>query len=277
MLTAVVIALIAVAIAIGLAVAGLLRTSELRNSLKDLSAKLAEDVRAGAEQAGNVASSRIADALTQLQISREEYDNAIGSQRRRTDLLYLSADEGVSKADRMVTDLERYAVRTLEHQVASEPAPVILRGSLYSREPAVLDVVPDLIDSFLASLGADLMYRQDDGDDGWKSYVRWPAASDKPAILLGRLLGQATAKGGAAPLDSGVAELQALLSVVSHGGRAGLALGPLVVVNTKDGTVAGIAPTGWRGFTEEEKQTAVTGVGAGIMAAIGATAVVEIS
>jgi len=277
MLTAVVIAFIAVAIAIGLAALGLLRIAELRHSLQDLSARLAQEVQLGAEQAGNVASSKVADAVTQLQISREEYDKAIGSQRRRTDLLYLSADAGVSKADRMVTDLERYAVRTLEHQVSSEPAPVILRGGLYSREPAVLDVVPDLIDSFLASIGADLMYRQDDGDDGWKSYLRWPTDSEEPATLLGRLLGQATAKGGAAALDSGVAELQALLSVVSHGGRAGLALGPLVVVNTKDGTVAGIAPAGWRGFTEDQKQTAVTGAGAGIVAAIGATGIVEIS
>src|SRR5215475_10724646 len=155
MLSAVVIAIIAAAIAIGLAVAALLRIAELRHSLDGLTATVETEVKAGADLAASVASSKVADAVTQLQISREEYDKAIGSQRRRTDLLYLSADAGVTRADQMVTELERYAVRTLEHQVAQEPAAVILRCGLYSRQPAVLDVVPDLIDGFLATLGAD--------------------------------------------------------------------------------------------------------------------------
>src|SRR5215469_9143270 len=187
MLAAVVIAFIAVAIAIGLAVAALVRIAKLRRSLEGLAPKLADDVKAGADRAASVASSIVADAVTQLKISREDYDKAIGSQRRRTDLLYLSADAGVSKADRMVTDLERYAVRTLEHLVAREPAAVILRCGLYSRQPAVLDVVPDLIDSFLAALGADVTYRQDDGKDGSKFYVRWPAGADDPRARLAAL------------------------------------------------------------------------------------------
>ena len=277
MLSAVVIAFIAVAIAIGLAVAALVRIAELRHSLEGLATKLADDVKAGAEFAASVASSKVADAVTQLTISREDYDKAIGSQRRRTDLLYLSADAGVTKADRMVTDLERYAVRTLEHQVTSEPAPVILRAGLYSRQPAVLDVVPDLMDSFLTALGADMMYRQDDGKDGWKFYLRWPQGSDEPASLLGTLLTQAsTDTTGAAP-DSGAAELRALLSVLIHGGLAALTLGPLVVANTPAGTAAGFAPAGWRGLTEDQKQTAVTGIGPAIMTSIGATGVVDVS
>jgi hypothetical protein len=277
MLTAVVIAFIAVAIAIGLAVAGLLRTAQLRQGLEALRANIAADVKAGAEQAASVASSKVADAVTQLQISREEYDKAIGSQRRRTDLLYLSADAGVSKADRMVTDLERYAVRTLEHQVTSEPAPMILRGGLYSREPAVLDVVPDLIDSFLAAIEADLMYRQDDGTDGWKSYLRWPEESSEPATLLSVLLIRATGSDGEGEPDSGSVELRALLSVLSQGGRAGLVVGPLVVVNREDGTQAGIAPAGWRGLTEDQKRSAVTGIGPSILTSIGATGIVDIT
>ncbi len=277
MLSALVIAFIAVAVAIGLAVAGLLQIAQLRHSLEGLIPKLEAEVKAGADLAASLASSKVADAVTQLQISREEYDKAIGSQRRRTDLLYLSADAGVSKADRMVTDLERYAVRTLEHQVTSEPAPMILRAGLYSRQPAVLDVVPDLIDSFLAALEADLMYRQDDGNDGWKFYLRWPAGSDEPATLLGSLLARATADGSAAGSDSGVVELRALLSVLTHGGLAVLTLGPLVVANTPDGTSAGFAPAGWLGLTVDQKQTAVTGVGPSIMTAIGATGIVDLS
>lgn len=276
MVAAVVIAFIAIAIAIGLAVAGLLRIAALRHGLDNLSAKLAADVKAGAEQAASVAGSRVADAVTQLQISREEYDKAIGSQRRRTDLLYLSADAGVSKADRMVTDLERYAVRTLEHQVTSEPAPVILRGGLYSREPAVLDVVPDLLESFLAAIEADLMYRQDDGEDGSKFYLRWPAESSEPATLLGLLLTEATASDSPSGPD-GAVELGALLSVLTHGGRAGLVLGPLVVENREDGTAAGLAPAGWRGLTEDQKRTAATGTGRSILTAIGATGIVSLS
>jgi hypothetical protein len=275
MLVAVVIAFIAVTIAIGLAVTGLLQLAELRRSLESLSLKLEADVKAGADLAASVARSKVEDAVTQLKISREEYDKAIGSQRRRTDLLYLSADAGVTKADRMVTDLERYAVRTLEHQVASEPAPMILRGGLYSREPAVLDVVPDLIDSFLAAIEADLMYRQDDGADGWKCYLRWPAESSEPATMLGWLLTEATTNGSAAG-PVGAIELRALLSVLTHGGIALLALGQLVVANTPDGTFAGLAPAGWRGLTEDQKQTAVTGIGRSIMDWIGATGVIPL-
>jgi hypothetical protein len=280
--TAVVIAFIAAAIAIGLAVAGLLQIDKLRRRVEYLTTKLEQDVTAGAERAGSVANSKIEDALTQLKISRAEYDQAIGKQRRRTDLLYLSADAGVSKADQMVTDLEHYAVRTLEHQVTSAPAHPIERGALYSKEPAVLDVVPDLIDSFLASLGADRMYRQDDGEDGWKSYLRWPADSDESAALLRPLLAQARAGGGAdgttdgAPV-AGVPELRALLSVLVHGGRAAIALGRLVVANTPTGTWAGFAPDGWPGFTEDQKRTAVTGVGSSLMTAIDAADVVEIT
>jgi hypothetical protein len=275
MLVAVVIAFIAVAIAIGLAVTGLLQLAELRRSLADLAMRLEADVKAGADLAASVASSKVEDAVTQLKISREEYDKAIGSQRRRADLLYLSADAGVTKADRMVTDLERYAVRTLEHQVTSEPAPMILRGGLYSREPAVLDVVPDLIDSFLAALEADLMYRQDDGEDGWKCYLRWPAESSEPATMLGWLITEATAAGSAAG-PAGAVELRALLSVLTYGGIAFLALGQLVVASTRDGTFVGLAPAGWRGLTEDQKQTAVTGIGPSIMDSIGATGIVRL-
>jgi polyhydroxyalkanoate synthesis regulator phasin len=278
MLSAVVIAFIAIAIAIGLAVAGLRQIAAVRHRLDGLRAELDEAVERGARRAGEVARSTVDDAVTQLKISREDYDKAIGSQRRRTDLLYLSADAGVSKADRMVTDLERYAVRTLEHQVTSDPAPMILRAGLYSRQPAVLDVVPDLIDSLLASLEADMMYRQDDGNDGWKFYLRWPAGSDEPATLLGSLLTQARAGDGAAGPDSGVVELRALLSVLIHGGRAVLILGPLVVVaTTRDDTSAGFAPDGWQGLTVAQKQTAVTGDGPGILTEIGATDIVDLS
>jgi hypothetical protein len=276
MLLAVVIAFIAVAIAIGLAVTGLLQLAELRRGLDGLADKVEADVKAGADRAASVASSTVEDAVTQLKISREQYDKEIGSQRRRTDLLYLSADAGVSKADRMVTDLERYAVRTLEHQVTSDPAPMILRGGLYSREPAVLDVVPDLLDSFLAAIEADLMYRQDDGKDGWKFYLRWPAESSEPATLLGWLLTEATADDSASG-PQGAIELRALLSVLTHGGRAALVIGPLVVENREDGTAAGLAPAGWRGLTEDQKQTAVTGIGPAILPAIGATGIVSLS
>lgn len=276
MLSAVVIAFIAVAIAIGLALTALLRFAELRRRLEGFESKLEDYVKAGADRAASVASSAVADAVTQLKISREDYDKAIGSQRRRTDLLYLSADAGVSKADRMVTDLERYAVRTLEHLVAREPAAVILRCGLYSRQPAVLDVVPDLIDSFLAELGADLMYRQDDGKDGWKFYVRWPAGPDDPRARLGSLLPQATPVGSGSEPESGVAELRALLSVLTDGGLAVLVLGPLVVANTPTGTSAGFAPADWHGLTEDQKQTAVTGIGPAIMTSIGATGVIDL-
>ena len=206
MLWAVVIAFIAVAIAIGLAVAGLRQIVEVRDSLGSLRGELAEAVERGAEQAGETARKKVDWALTQLDISRKKYDEAVGSQRQHSGLLYLSADADVTKAGDLAAELANYTLRDLEHQASTGLAPLILRGGLYSGQPAVLDVVPDLITAFIGALGAELLYSQDDGTHGRKFYVRWPAGADDPASLLGSLLGTPASGDHTAGPDSAAGE-----------------------------------------------------------------------
>jgi hypothetical protein len=276
MVTAVVIALIAVAIAIGLAVTGLLQIADLRRGLGDLRAELLEVADRGAKRAGDLASSAVKDAVTQLEISREEWDKAIGSQRQHSGLLYLSADADVTKAGDLATELADYTVRDLEHQVITGSAPLTLRGGLYSGQPAVLDVLPRLIDKFISAIGAEQLYSQDDGPYGRKFYVRWPEGADEPASLFGSLLSPTPASDGDEPV-TGAPELAALLDVARDGYPVVLHLGSLVVMNILVGAAYGFAPPGWTGLTTGQKETAVTGVGVNLLTQIGATGITDLS
>jgi hypothetical protein len=276
MVTAVVIAFIAVGIAVGLAVTGLLQIADLRRSLVDLRAELLEAVERVADRAGELAISTVKDAVTQLKISREEWDKAIGSQRQHTGLLYLSADADVTKAGDLATELADYTVRDLEHQVTTGAAPLTLRGGFHSGQPAVLDVLPRLIEKLIGAIGAEQLYSQNDGPYGRKFYVRWPAGAAEPASLFGSLLSPAPASDGDGPVP-GAAELAALLDVVRDGYPVVLHFGSLVVVNILVGAAYGFAPPGWTGPTEQQKETAVTGIGTNLLTQIGATGITDLS
>jgi hypothetical protein len=312
MLSAIVIAFIAVAIAIGLAVAGLRQIAAVRNRMDSLRAELDEAVKRGAKEAGEIASKKVEMALRQLEVSKDKYEEAVGSQREHSGLLYLSADTDVTKAGTLATELADYTLRDLEHQVITGSAPLILRGGLYSGQPAVLDVVPDLIRAFIGAIGAEVLYSQDHGSRGRKFYVRWPTGAGEPATLLGSLLATATAGNGtagtastaaaadgpepapaatddsasgsasaaddtAAPVLDGTAELDALLDAVRYGHPAVLHLGPLVIMNIEAGTEAGFAPRDWTGLDEDQRQTAETGVGPNLLNQIDATGIIDLS
>jgi len=270
MLSAFLIALIAV-IAVGLLVA-LPQIARLRT---DLRTELAAAVKQGADQAGEVASKKVEMALTQLEISRKNYDEAVGSQRRHTGLLYLSADADVTKAGDLATELASYVVRTLDHQVTAGSAAPVLRGGLYSGQPAVLDVVPELVEKLIAAVGAELLYSQDHGSDGREFYLRWPARAGGPAAELSTLLTQARASssdGGPAPQ---AAALKVLLDAACDGYPAVLVFGPLVVVNADLGIKAGFAPRHWEGLTDVQKKNAATGEG-DLLTEIEATGVTDL-
>ena len=332
---AVVIAFVAVAIAIGLAVAGLRQIAEVRSGLEGFKAELRDAAKRGADQAGEVAAKKVEFALKQLEVSKQNYEEAVGTQRLHTGLLYLSADSDVTHAGGLADELARYTVRTLDHEASLRSAPLILRGGLYSGHPAVLDIAPRLIRRFIGAIGAELLYSQDDGSHGRKFYLRWPGGADELAALLRSLLAgsdgaagsadeqepaQAAAGDGASGASDGteadepepaqaaagadtadtteaeepqpaqaaagddtaegvpgVAELDALFDAVRYGHPVALHIGQLVAMNVQVGTAAGLAPEDWMSLTEDQQETAITGIGGNILEQIGATAVIDLS
>jgi hypothetical protein len=209
----------------------------------------------------DVANKHIALALEQLKVSRENHDEAVENYRKmreRANAHFLTADSDATRADRRLTELERYTKRTLEHHAATGAKPLILSGGLYVQQLPVLDIVLELADKFLVALGADLMYRQDDGPDGSTFYFRWPM--DKtPRDMLDSLTRAAHCSGdGSAPL-AGTAELRAVLETLRDGGLGVLCLGPLILLRTETCIQAGFLPPRFQRLTEAQKISAVNG------------------
>lgn len=254
-------------------------------ALEDHGAQLAQqqkDLESLRTQLG-VATSRLGESAEQLKISREEYDAAVkqqalllGQLRLQADAHFLAANADAVQAARLVTELEQYAIRTLEDEAAAGPRARILRGGLYARQLSVLDVVPELAAGFLAALQASTMYRQEDGPHGARFYLRWPATASAPDLVLAALLTAATHP-PAGQEDPGTAQLRAVLHALHDGGPAVLHLGPLVLARTRDRMLAGIAPAGWRGLDDLQKTAAVEGIGPNLLSQIGAAHVTDLT
>ncbi len=230
----------------------------------------------------SLASKQLAVAQEQLQVSRENYDEAIETIReqarqlahlgRRADAHFVTADTDAVEATRLVTELEHYAVVSLEQEAAGSP-PRILRGGLYARRP-VLDLVPDLVDGFLTAIEAGLMYRQADRPHGSRFYLRWSGDLTSPDTLLDTLL-NAAEKPAQPDEPPGTAELRTLLHALQAGSPAVLQIGPLVVERTAARLSAGIAPAGWHGPTDEQKEAALDGNEPEVISQIGASRVID--
>jgi hypothetical protein len=278
-----VLALILAAAAVAIGIAATRRIAALGGALSWSSSELQrrdDDVRS-VQNDVSLASKQLAVAQEQLQVSRENYDEAIDQIReqarqlahlwRRADAHFLTADTDSVEATRLVTELEHYAVVSLE-QAAAGSRPRILRGGLYARRP-VLDLVPDLVDGFLTAVQAGLMYRQAD-PPGSRFYLRWPKDLGSPDTLLDALL-HAAEKPVQPDEPAGTAELRTLLHALQAGSPAILQLGPLVVERTAKRQSAGIAPVGWHGPTEEQKQDALEGNEPELITQIGASRVID--
>jgi len=226
--------------------------------------------------------SKVAWAVEQLEVSRINLDTALTTTQqhserltdmtKRADAHFIAADADAIEATTLVTELERYAVDSLEQAVA-DSKPRILRGGLYAQRP-VLDLVPDLVDSFLTALNAGLMYRQADPPYGSRFYLRWPGNLPSPELLLDTLL--KAADGKAQPGEQpGTAELRILLHAVHAGSPAILFIGPLIIERGTTDTSAGLAPRSWSGPTDAQKKTALAGNDPALINQIGARRVVE--
>lgn len=224
----------------------------------------------------------LAVATEQLKVSRENLDTALTTTQQHTEQLtdmtkradahFIAADADAIEATTLVAELERYAVDSLEH-AAADSKPRVLRGGLYAQRP-VLDLVPDLVDSFLTALNAGLMYRQADPPHGSRFYLRWPGKLPSPELLLDTLLKAAngTAQPGEQP---GTAELRILLHAVHAGSPAMLFIGPLIIERGAKDTSAGLASRSWPGPTDAQKKTALVGNDPALINQIGARRVVE--
>jgi hypothetical protein len=279
-----VLAVVLAAIAIAIGIAAMRQIAELTSALSWSSTELQrrDDEVQSVQNNVSIASKQLAVAQEQLQVSRENYDEAIETiqeqerqlahLRRRADAHFLTADTDAVEASRLVTELEHYAVVSLEQEAAGS-RPRILRGGLYARR-AVLDLVPDLVDGFLTAVEAGLMYRQADRPHGSRFYLRWPGDLTSPDTLLKSLLDAADSP--AEPDEPpGTAELRTLLHALQVGSPAVLQLGSLVVERTATKLSAGIAPADWNGPTDEQKAAALQGNEPELITQIGASRVID--
>jgi len=249
------------------------RTEELRR-LDDAVTKLQTDV--------DVATKGLDAAHVQVKVSREDLDKAVKAAEQQTEQLrqlwlradahFVSADSDAVEGTRLVTELEHYAVVSLEQQ-ATGSRPRILRGGLYAQRP-VRELVPDVVDGFLTALQTGLMYRQADPPDGSRFYVRWPGDLPSPEILLDSVLKAASlaAKPGEPPATL---ELRTLLHTLQGGSTGFLFVGPLVIERLPTRILAGIAPAGWTGPSDEQKQQALDGNEPPLICQIGACQVLD--
>jgi hypothetical protein len=279
-----VLAVVLAAIAIAIGIAAMRQIAELTSALSWSSTELQrrDDEVQSVQNNVSIASKQLAVAQEQLQVSRENYDEAIETiheqerqlahLRRRADAHFLTADTDAVEASRLVTELEHYAVVSLEQEAAGS-RPRILRGGLYARR-AVLDLVPDLVDGFLTAVEAGLMYRQADRPHGSRFYLRWPGDLTSPDTLLKSLL-DAADRPAEPDEPPGTAELRTLLHALQVGSPAVLQLGSLVVERTATKLSAGIAPADWNGPTDEQKAAALRGNEPELITQIGASRVID--
>ncbi len=227
-----------------------------------------------------LAEKRLALQLAQLKVSQDDHDEAAESYRKMRDRAqahFLTADTDASRVGEKLDELERYTKRTLEYHATDGSKPLILRGGLYVQQLAALEIVLKLADKFLLAIGADLMYRQEDGPDGSNFYLRW--STDKaPRDMLGSLTrdahGSSDSSDGSAP-SPGAAELWAVLEALRDGGLGVLYLGPLILLCTKTCIQAGFLPPNFHCLTEPQKRNAVNGTPPNLMTELGVAVFLE--
>jgi hypothetical protein len=172
---------------------------------------------------------------------------ALAKLRRWADDHFTAVAGDAARTAKLVAQLERFAVRTLEDEVAaSRPGSLVLPARLYAEQPCVLDIAPRLLDRLWSALGAELMYQHHDRDST-RFFLRWPSGSPMPRLRLESLLKEVASGNSVPPAQNGTAELQALIRALAAGGPAVVQIGPMLLARTGARTCGGFVPPGWPG------------------------------
>jgi hypothetical protein len=240
--------------------------AQLQNEL----AKVAESTRANGAAESEQAAAEAAVATA----GAAELDEL----RQWADRNFTAAAADAARTSQQVGELGRYTVGRLEHEAAgTKVTPKVLRCGVYAQQPAVVDIVPVLLDDLRAALGLEPLYGQPDGPQGVKSFVRWPGDQPSPELRLSSLLRDAIGDADADPGEAGTEELRALLLALGDSGPAFVQFGPLVIAATDDLVAAGFVPASWAGLTSAQRQQAVTGSSPDLLGQLGATGITDLS
>jgi hypothetical protein len=277
-----ILAVIALAGVVATALVGRSRLTAQRNTL-DAHAGRLNNVRALPQEV-SYARKELAAAKEQLALSREHADSeaakhtqSITDQRPAADARFTAADTDAVHAAHRLTELEQYVRRSLDHLAAAEPRSRVIRGSLFARQCAVLDLLPELQEELLAELGASVLYRYADGPNGWRMYLRWPGNAPAADIKLGALMMAISPAASAADEERGTTQLRSLLGAMREGGPALLQVGPLVVHQGEQRMFAGYMPDRWPGPGEVHQDAAIKGVDTDLLQSMDARDVVELT
>jgi hypothetical protein len=234
------------------------RRSPTEVDFKMLAQKVAQ-LEIGAEHAAGVHGNGQVPAKIDAGLADRARQQAelLAGLRRWADGHFTAVAGDAAQSAQLVQELDRYAVRSLEHEVTSARAGSrILRCGLYSQQPSVLDVGPMLVGELRSALNADLMYRRADGPSGIKFYLRWPEREPSPRLKLESLLRAAT-NGVAGNEEPGTTQLHTILRALYPGGPAALLLGPLLLVRTETQMFARFVPTDWPGSKADPLAAAI--------------------
>jgi hypothetical protein len=238
--------------------------AQLQNEL----AKVAESTR----ETGAAETEQAAAEIAAATAGAAELDEL----RQWADRNFTAAAADAARTSQQVGELGRYTVGRLEHEAAgTKVTPKVLRCGVYAQQPAVVDIVPVLLDDLRAALGLEPLYGQPDGPQGVKSFVRWPGDQPSPELRLSSLLRDAIGDAGSG--EAGTEELRALLLALGDSGPAFVQFGPLVVAATDDLVAAGFVPASWAGLTSAQRQEAVTGSSPDLLGQLGATGITDLS
>jgi hypothetical protein len=204
--------------------------------------------------------SHLTDRLTQM--------------RQWADNHFIAAAGDAARTSVAQEELGRYITSTLDQQAAAAGSG-ILACALYAKQPSALDILPPLAEEFWSALGADLMYRQDDGSASRRFYVRWPQGQQE--TKLRGLAYSAVTENDAGNAGPEITPLQAILRAVYDGGPALLQLGPLLISRSATAMSYGFARAGRLSLTPEQHQAVLTGSRPDVLRSLGAYGIIDLT
>jgi hypothetical protein len=204
--------------------------------------------------------SHLTDRLTQM--------------RQWADNHFIAAAGDAARTSVAQEELGRYITSTLDQEAAAAGSGILACG-LYAQQPSALDILPPLAEELWSALGADLLYRQDDGPDGRRFYIRWPDGQQESKLR--GLAYSAVTDNDTGQAGPEVTALQAILRAVYDGGPALLQLGPLLISRTGTAMCYGFARAGRLSLTAEQHAAVLAGSRPDLLRSLGAYGIIDLT